>query len=245
MKTPEFFDLGEAVIQPDQPVTAGLFTTINFIYTAGHPIDDSGYLKITFRSVSDFGTPQFDNPSAPNYCTLHTTGECRIEPRWDPKGHTRPWGRALFLKIRSGFLNTGEEIVVVFGDTSTGSPGWQMQTFCESRFEFKTFVDPIATYQFKELPASPSLRILPGAPGRVVCIAPSQVVINKEFCYYLKLEDKWGNPTDRPRDKTHPGFATPGVRTVTASDEKTNLSARSNPIQVQTNDAPLHPYWGE
>ena len=237
--------LGRATIQPHQPVVAGSFTTITFTYTAGHPVDDSGYIKIAFRSVGDFGAPQFDDPAAPNYCTVSTTGDCRIEPRWDPKGHTRPWSRALFLKVRGGFLDSGEDIVVVFGDTRGGSPGWQIQTFCEGTFEFKTLADPIATYQFKELPASPTLRIVPGEPARAICIAPSLVMVNEEFHYHLKLEDRWGNPTDRPHKMTHPGFSTAGVRTVTATDAKTNLSAQSNPIEVLAEAALLRPYWAD
>jgi hypothetical protein len=237
--------LGKAIIRPNQPVVAGSFTTITFTYTAGHPIDDSGYVKVAFRSVSDFGAPQFDDPAAANYCTVHTSGDCRIEPRWDPKGHTRPWSRALFLKVRSGFLDRGQDIVVVFGDTSGGSAGWQMQTFCEQSFEFKTLVDPIATYQFKELPLSPALRIVPGEPVRAVCIAPSVVGVREGFSYHLKLEDAWGNPTSRPQEMTHPGFTRTGVWTVTAGDGSTNLSARSNPIEVQAEDAKHRPFWAD
>jgi hypothetical protein len=241
----EHIALGKAILQPDQPIVAGSFTTITFTYIAGHPVDDSGYLKVAFRSVSDSGTPQFVDPAAPNYCTVRTTGACRIEPRWDPKGHTRPWSRALFLQVRGGFLNSGEEVAVVFGDTSGGSPGWQMQTFCEEAFEFKTLVDPIATYQFKELPTSPTLRIVPGKPARAVCIAPSLAKVHQEFTYHLKLEDVWGNPTHRPRKMTHPGFPTAGVQTVTATDEETNLSARSNPIEVLSRGVPLQRYWAD
>jgi len=124
----QHLDLGQATIEPEHPIVAGSFTTIALTYTAGHPIDDTGYVKITFRSVSDFSAPRFKDPTAPNYCTISTTGDCHIEPRWDPKGHTRPWNRALFLQVRREFLNRGEKIVVVFGDTSGGSPGWQMQT---------------------------------------------------------------------------------------------------------------------
>ena len=137
-------DLGQAKIQPQQPVIAGSFTTITFTYTAGHPIDDSGYVMIAFRSVGDFGTPQFDNPTAPNYCTVSTSGDCHIVPRWDPKGNKRPWSRALYLKIGRGFLNREQQIIVIFGDTSGSSPGWQMQTNRVRAFELKTFVDPIA-----------------------------------------------------------------------------------------------------
>lgn len=238
-------DLGSAIVEPATPVVAGHYQTITFTYTAGHPIDDTGFLKIVFRQVGDFGTPQLDDPAAPNYCTVSTTGDCRIEPRWDPKGHTRPWSRALFLKVMGGFLNRAEKIVVVFGDRSGGSPGWQLQTFCEETFEFKTLVDPIATYEFKELPASPTLRVVAGEPEKAVCIAPSQAAVDTPFTCYLKLEDRWGNPTGSPAQLTHPGFSDPGVYTLTAADQSTGLSAESNPIEVLGAPAVLHRYWAD
>jgi hypothetical protein len=238
-------DLGQAAVHPTTPVVAGSLTTITFIYTAGHPVDDSGYVKIAFRYAGDFGTPQFDDPAAPNYCAISTTGNCRIEPRWDPKGHTRPWGRALFLKVRGGFLGRGDQIVVVFGERSGGSPGWQVQTFCEETFEFKTLVDPIATYRFRELLYSPTLRIVPGKPVRAVCIAPSQVMVNQAFAYHLKLEDRWGNPTALPQVQTHPVFPVAGRQTVDAVDAETGLSAESNSIDVLGEDTALHYFWAD
>jgi hypothetical protein len=238
-------ETGTASIKPGKPVVAGSFQSIQFTYVTGHPIDDTGYLKIVFRHVGDFGTPQFDNPSAANYCTVRTTGNCCIEPRWDPKGHTRPWGQALLLKVTKGFLNQNEKIIIKFGDKSKGSPGWQMQTFCEQSFEFKTFVDPIATYEFKEISKSPTLKVIPGAPVRAVCIAPSQIRINKQFLYHLKLEDRWGNPTKKPVTLTNPGFSVPGIKTITVKDEQTNLCSQSNPIEVLREDEPLHPYWAD
>lgn len=239
------YDLGQAVIQPNEPFVAGAFTTIRFTYTCGHPVDSSGYLKITFRQVSDMGQPQFDNPAAPNYCTVSTTGNCTIAPRWDPKGHVRPWSLALFLKIQGGYLNTGEQITVVFGDTSGGSPGWRMQSNCVASFEFKTFVDPIATYQFKELPTSPAQRIIPGEPARAVCLAPSQQPINQPFNYYLKLEDRWGNPTALPQKIHHPGYKVEGVQRIVARDGGTGLTAVSNPILIHTTPPTHQRFWAD
>ncbi len=238
-------DLGCAAIHPKHPVIAGTYTTINFTYTVGHPIDDSGYIKITFRSVSDSGTPQFDDPVAPNYCTVTTTGDCQIEPRWDPKGHTRPWSRALFLKIRYGYLDRGETIELIFGDISGGSPGWQVQTSCVDKFEFKTFVDPIATYLFKELPTSPGLRIAPGKPIRAVCITPSRVRINQNFSYFIKFEDQWGNPTHKPQEILHPGFNATGIHYIPSKDDKTGLSTCSNPIDVVDEAPSLNTFWAD
>lgn len=241
----QHIDLGRAVIEPSKPVVAGSFATLTFTYTAGHPIDDTGFVKIVFRFASDFGTPQFHAPKLPDYCRVHTTGDCRIECRWDPKGHTRPWGRSIFLKVMGGFLDRGQKIIVVFGDTSAGSPGWQMQTFCEDTFEFKTLVDPIATYEFKELAASPVLCIMPDRPSRSVCIAPPQIRIGEGFAYHLKLEDRWGNPTAPPATCTHPGFHQAGIFRVTATDKATALPAVSNPIRVAGRTPQLKAYWAD
>jgi len=238
------FNLGTATIDPQNPAEAGSFTTITYTFTGGHPIDDSGYVKIAFRSVGDYGQPQFDDPAGANYCTITTSGDCQIEPRWDPKGHTRPWSRALFLKVRHGYLDQGETIQVVFGDTTWGSPGWQVQTNRIKRFEFKTLVDPIATYRFKEIQISPWFEIIPGRPDRAVCIAPSQIRIGQTFTYHLKLEDRWGNPTEKPKTIKYPGFSTLGFKTVQAVDESTGLSAESNPIDVRENSQ-LHSFWGD
>jgi len=238
-------DLGSARIAPEGPITAGEYVTITYTYIAGHPIDDSGYLKVVFRHVGDFGVPQFNDPDAPNYCSIRTSGACRIEPRWDPKGHTRPWSYALYLKVRGGFLDRGETIDVTFGDTSGGSPGWRAQTFCEETFEFRTLVDPIATYQFKELETSPTMAIGPGAPTRAVCIAPSQAVVGKPLSVAFKLEDRWGNPTAPVRRIEHAGFTAPGVQTIEARDEATGLSARSNPIEVTEKPLERGRYWAD
>ncbi len=237
--------LGTSTLRPLKAVVAGSFVTINYTYRAAHPIDDSGCIKIVFRYAGDFGTPQFDNPAEPDFCSISTTGDCRILPRWDIKGHTRPWGKALFLRVTGGYLNEGDTVTVVLGDTSGGSPGWQAQTFCESSFEFKTLVDPIASYQFKELPESPTLRIVPGSPAKAVCIAPSQVVRGDRFDCHLKLEDRWGNPVRKPKKIRQAGFAAAGVQTVTATDSKTGLTATSNPIEVVEEPTALKPFWAD
>ena len=238
-------DLGEASVTPNEPLVAGSLSTIRFTYKAGHPIDDSGYLKIVFRSVSDFGAPQFDRPGEPNYCTVQTTGDCRLIARWDLKGHIRPWSRALFIRITGGYLDRGEQIVLIFGERSGGCPGWLIQTFRARSFEFKTLVDPIASYQFKELPVSPSVPIIAGSPVKAVCLAPSQAQIGDSFSYFLKIEDRWGNPTEPPRRHEHHGFESPGIHFVTAHNKETGLSAESNPIEVTDSPKELNRYWAD
>ena len=192
-------------------VEAGSFCSVVYCFTALHPIDDTGYVKVVFRFAGDFGVPQFKYPQEANYCTISTNSDCRIEPRWDYKGHTRPWCKSLYLKVVGGFLNAGETITVAFGDQSRGSPGWQMQSFCEKTFKFKTFVDPFATYQFKEIKKSPTLKIIPGKPVRAICIAPSQIKKSEKFEYFIRLEDKWGNSVKKAYRKAHSGFKAAGI----------------------------------
>lgn len=223
---------GTASVTPGDPVIAGSYVTLQYTYTAGHPIDDSGYIKIAFRYAGDFGTFQFTDPDKPNYCTLRTNGDCKLVPRWDQKGNTRPWGTTCYIKITGGFLDTGEKIYLTVGDTSGGSPGWQVQTFTEQTFEFKTYADPIATYQFKEIDNSPTLSIIPGKPVTPVLIAPSEAEINAPFTYFLKREDRWGNPAGETRKLTHSGFPGEGIERITYDDPDTGKQAVSNPVRV-------------
>ena len=238
-------NLGNADIDPATPRTAGSFETMIYTYTAGHCIDDGGFVKIVFQCVCDFGALQFDRPADPNYCTVHTTGDCSVVPRWDPSGHVRPWTQALYLHVVFGHLGSGEQIQVVFGDRSQGSPGWRLQSFCQDVWELKTLVDPIGTYQFKELPQSPGIRIVPGAAVRAVCIAPSQVLVNQTFDYYLKVEDAWGNPLGVPETIQHPGFDLPGLKTIEAEHAPTGLTARSNPVFITQKQPKLKHFWAD
>jgi Protein of unknown function (DUF3604) len=238
-------DLGHARITPKKPVVAGSHITATYTYTAGHPVDDTGCVKIAFRFAGDFGIPQFEDMAAANYCAISTTGDCRIEPRWDMKGHTRPWGRTLVLKVMSGYLARGDKIVVVFGERSGGSPGWQAQSFCEQSFEFKTLVDPIATYEFKELPESPVLRIVAGAPAKIVCIAPSRVQPGKPFTYFVKTEDRWGNPVSKPKRMRHSGFDGSGVHRIKIKRAGKCAAAISNPIIVSAEARAHQMLWAD
>jgi len=227
-------DTGFATITPVAQVVAGEYCTLHYVYTCGHPIDDSGYIKLVFRYAGDFGTPQFHDPTGANYCRIQTAGDCHIEPRWDPKGHVRPWGKALYLQVRDGFLNAGQTVEVVFGDRSEGAPGWRVQTFCENSFEFRTLVDVYATYQFLAVPDSPTIEIRPGNAVRPLCIAPSTVRVGHPFAYHVKREDRCGNPVAPPEEVVHPGFEELGTARVVHHDDVLEVDVVSNPIHVQT-----------
>src|SRR6266545_3712931 len=90
--------LGTASISPAEPVVAGEFGTWTLTYTAGRfGIDDAGALRLVFHTTSDLGAPQFDDPSAPDYCriTCSSAAPTRIDARYDGELGVRPWKRTI------------------------------------------------------------------------------------------------------------------------------------------------------
>ena len=188
-------EMGSAKVAPAGPFEAGSFQELVLVYTAGlFGIDDTGMLKISWRTTSDMGKPQFDKPAKPNYTTVVASNGAKLEVSVD-RVNIRPWANALVIRVGRGYLKVGETITVRFGDRSKGSPGLRLQTNVEDTFEFKTFVDAFATYEFTELPRSPEFALVPGPPARWKAIVPSLVDAGEPFRLCLVPEDRWGNPT--------------------------------------------------
>jgi hypothetical protein len=236
---------GAAHLNQATRVVAGSYSTVTYIYTTGHPIDDGGHIKIAFRYAGDFEIPQFAHPEADNFCSIETTGDCLFLPSWKELSYTKPWGKELVLEIANGFLRSGDTVTLTFGDSSGGSRGWRVQTFVEKTFAFKTFVDPLATFEYKALPESPTMNVVPGRPCKAICIAPSTMVKKESIAFFLKLEDRWGNPTGPIERIVHPGFPEEGNFVIEVGDEKTGLNASSNPILISEKKPKMHYYWAD
>ena len=190
--------IGTVHLQPSGDFEAGSYQTFKWVYTAGkYGIDDSGSIKICFRFASDIGTPQFSKPSDPNYTSIFASNNAVLKYDFDPKGNVRPWDKTIYIRIVQGYLTENDTITVIFGDTSKGSPGIRMQTFCEDSFEFHSLIDPIATRCYQPVIEQPTIKIEPGKPYRYVVVAPTLKKINDKFCIYLKGEDIWGNPSNK------------------------------------------------
>ncbi len=188
--------IGHAVIEPSIPLIAGHFSEFELIYTAGYfGIDDSGSLKIVWRFACDMAKPQFDDPKASNYVSIAASNGAVLDYRFDLKNNIRPWGKTLYVKIINGYFKEGDQLRIRFGDRRGGSPGLRVQTFCEDTFEMKVLVDAFATYDYVELPQSPSFQIVPGKAVRFQAIMPTRRMPGETFSLHLKAEDRWGNPT--------------------------------------------------
>ena len=191
-------EIGSVTLSPSGSFEAGSYQTFTLVYTAGKfGIDDSGSMRVCFRFASDQTRPQFENPEGPNYTTITASNNAVLQYHYDPKGNVRPWDRTLYIKVVRGFLKEGDTITITFGDTSGGSPGMRLQTFCEDSYEFHTLIDPIATFSYQPVPEQPVIRIVPGMPERYIAIGPTIRAPGENFSIRIKGEDKWGNPSDK------------------------------------------------
>lgn len=264
--------MGSATLEPTGTVEAGSWQSFTLVYTAGKfGIDDTGSLKIAMRFATDFGPVQFDDPAAPGYTTAVASNGAVLDLRWEFKRNIRPWSRALYIGIQKHFLAEGDTITIRFGDKSGGSKGVRVQTYCERIFEFKVFVDAIATYDYVALPESPHIDIVPGPPVTWRSVLPTLKRTGAAFRLSIKAEDAWGNPSNQVNQTVRlapslpvnglpehaqfdPGaFALvlddltleePGEVMVRVLDDAGKELCRTNTLCVQNDPQWLH-FWGD
>ena len=262
--------MGSATLTPSGPFIAGSHAELTLVYTAGtFGIDDSGMLKVSWRTTSDMAKPQFGDASAANYTTVVASNGAKLE-YWIDRLNVRPWVNTLLIRVGRGFLSAGDTVAVCFGDRRQGSAGLRLQTNCEERFELKVYVDAFATYQFTELPLSPGFALVPGPAARWKAILPSLAVCGEPFRLAIVAEDLWGNPTridrplllaaSRPIEGLPAGIVSasqegpivladlkvsePGDVELRLKAETGDELARANPLRVVAG-AQLRRYWGD
>ncbi|MGH6917634.1 MAG: DUF3604 domain-containing protein [Geminicoccaceae bacterium] len=264
-------EIGHAEIEPRHPLQAGSHVELTITYTAGRfGIDDTGAIKISWRTASDAAKPQLTDPKAPNYTTAFATNGAALELEYN-RNNIRPWVNTLFIRVGRGFLREGEKIVVRLGDRRHGSPGYRLQTAREKPFWFKIFVDAFSTYDFVELPDSPTLELVPGPVVRWKAILPTLARTGQPFRLAVVGEDRWGNPSEKAdarlrlvAERPVEGLpetldvrggngtavveglraAEPGDLRIDLCDQAGALLARSNPLRIMA-EPPFGHYWGD
>ena len=188
---------GRATLTPLDPVEVRSFQSYRLIYTVGRlGIDDTGGIRIAWRSISDAGRPQMTDPMGDNYVTASSNGAGRLALRYDHNGGVRPWNEVLTIEQVGGYLCEGDKIAIQFGDTSKGSAGMLTQTFVEGGRDFRVMADVQATGIFIELPDTQlAIPIVAGPAVNWHAVLPTLRRPSEVFHLGLKAEDKWGNPT--------------------------------------------------
>ena len=257
MQTPIARRLGTATLCPSDPIVAGSVGTWTLVLTVGSSgIDEGGTIKIAQRFASDFEPPQFDRPSEPAYTTIKLAAadpSAKLRPRYDRKGHDRPWMNCIVLDVYDGSLSRGDTLTITLGDRSGGSPGIRAQSFQETAHEFRILVDPTNACRPRPIAASPKVPVIAGQCVELICTLPTQAEVGVPVRIHLKGQDKWGNPTPAPAD----------IRLEWVGDAKAELNGRrltfrspgsgivrgpsfsSNPITSHAEAPPFKKYWGD
>ena len=187
--------MGWAKLTPAGPFVAGSYAELTLTYTTGtFGIDDTGMVKISWRTTSDMSKPQFDKPRAANFTTVEASNGAKLEV-WFDRLNIRPYANTLLIRVGRGYLRAGDTLTVRFGDRRQGSPGFRLQTNVEANVELKTSIDAFATYEFCELPVQPAFELVPGPAVSWKAILPSLAVVGEPFRLAIVAEDMWGNPT--------------------------------------------------
>jgi hypothetical protein len=262
--------MGSIKLTPGGPFVAGSHAELTLTYTAGtFGIDDTGMVKVSWRTTSDMSKPQFDKPSAANFTTVEASNGAKLEV-WFDRLNIRPYANTLLIRVGRGYLRAGDTLTIRLGDRRQGSPGYRLQTNCEERVELKTSVDAFATYEFCELPEQPCFDLIAGPAAHWKAIWPSLAVVGEPFRLAIVAEDMWGNPTDDAEQTlslmpSRPVRGLPervaikrgdGPRVIenlvvdAAGDLDLSLMtdgkelARANPLRVVAS-APLRRYWAD
>src|ERR1700688_5259567 len=173
--------MGSIKLLTPGPFVAGSFAELVLVYPAGtFGIDDTGMMKVSWRTTSDLSKPQFTKPEAPNFTTVEASNSAKLEV-WFDRLNVRPYANTLLIRVGRGYLRTGDTLTVRFGDRRKGSPGFRLQTNAEANVELRTSVDAVATYEFCELPVQPAFDLLPGPAASWKAILPSLAVIGEPF----------------------------------------------------------------
>src|SRR5437660_1415376 len=187
--------MGTMRLAPAGPFVAGSYAELTLTYTAGtFGIDDTGMVKISWRTTSDMSKPQFDKPQAANFTTVEASNGARLEV-WFDRLNIRPYGNTLLIRVGRGFLRAGDTLTIRLGDRRQGSPGFRLQTNVEANVELRTSIDAFATYEFCELPVQPAFDLVPGPGVSWKVIVPSLTGAGEPFRLAIVAEDMWGNPT--------------------------------------------------
>ena len=206
--------MGAITLAPAGSFIAGTHAELTLVYTAGtFGIDDTGMVKISWRTTSDMSKPQFDKPQAANFTTVEASNGAKLEV-WFDRLNIRPFANTLLIRVGRGYLRAGDTLTVRLGDRRQGSPGFRLQTNVEANVELRTSVDAFATYEFCELPVQPAFDLVPGPAASWKAILPSLAVVGEPFRLAVVAEDKWGNRYGRRQPGFRAGIVAAGAGTA-------------------------------
>ncbi len=144
------------------------------------------------RWPSDWGSPQWENPQAPDYVSFSTPVGTGMR-WWNTRLHPwHPFDHILLVELLHDHP-AGQPIHASFGDARWGSSGFSVQTFIEeaSPLSVRLLAHPQGIWH--EV-GRPTVRVVGADPSRLVLTLPSQAIAQQNLSAHLRCEDQWGNP---------------------------------------------------
>lgn len=268
---------GTAAVTPTvaQANTLGSWTITYASPEGGLPV--GGGIRISWHFTRTWGEPQFTDPGGKNYVTVRTTGKSRLEHAAEHCGLLEyPFTRGrILVRIFDEPLPEGEQIIVVLGDTSHGSPGFEAPVVAEEqaviRVEDCTEVIDGVFPVYRRLKALPVITVRPMTePKCFFVVAPSVVRAGSSFGAQMVVEDAFRNvvptfeghlevlvdgrvTTTVVMKPEHQGrldisglkLAAPGPHWITVRQVDDALVGESNPIKCVAEAPASLVVWGE
>ena len=188
--------MGSIKLLPPGPFVAGSYAELVLVYTAGtFGIDDTGMVKVSWRTTSDMSKPQFNKPDGPNFTTVEASNSAKLEV-WFDRLNVRPLCEHIAHSRRSRLSPSRRYIddKAWRSEERLARPAPANQ--CREQSQLRTSVDAFATYEFCELPEQPAFDLVAGPAVRWKAVLPSLAVVGELFRLAIVAEDMWGNPTE-------------------------------------------------
>lgn len=259
-----------AVITPSNPVRIGERGTWRFDIVIGEGgIPNGGGIILQVSPWWGWSPPQSEIATAPGFCTAQSSnGNVKLEAGGDPSRYY------LLVKVFGGYLDQGDTVTIVYGDTNGGmNPGASATAdrYAERFQEFLIKTDGDGDGVFGEIDTQPGLAILPRNASQLCVNAPSIIRPGIPFEVSVAALDVAGNlaldyagtlsvhtdsdvsiPSKIILDSRHAGARRfwvicerPGIFSIRLQEPRRRLYAESNPFLCGDGNMFDRVYWGD
>jgi hypothetical protein len=94
-----------------------------------------------------------------------------------------------------GYLKVGDKIFIHLEDRSYGAKVTRVQTFVESDFRWRLYINPVGTSRFAPIHPDVQWAIVSGPVHKVEITSPRLLKAEAPFAVHVHAKDAWGNVT--------------------------------------------------
>ena len=264
--------LGKTAMLDQGPFHATSFQTIRQTYTFGElGMVTKGKILCGRQFSSDHGAMQNTDPKGENYVSIQASNPAaRFAPTrpnlFGPHGNLVIEAPLVAFELIEGALAPGDVITVTYGDTSEGSPGFQIHTFEGDEMYLPLYVDLEANGTYYT-PFWESFAVVGVMATQVHAIVPSMGKPGEAFSISIRTEDHFYNRAtsgipaytaslnDKEIAKIPAGDSalsvidtitidSPGIHYIHVASEDGQFSTDSNPILIDA-DSDHGIFWGD